>query len=347
MIFDESRRNFIKKSIALGLGVYGLTRLSDEVQAKGQDPRVVIARDKALINDDFKVDYAVVKKVLDDAMIKIANTKTVSEAWKKYFRSDDIVGIKVNTLSGRWMSSHQELVLAIVEGLRLAGVKDILIWDKSDQDLASAGYKINRKSTNEPRCFGTLPDIGYGNDLMIYGSVASLLSRITSYCTAFINVPVLKHHIMAGVTISLKNWFGAINNPHKYHFEMRGNDKLHVASCKYIPDLNAMLFSQLNKRQPLIICDALTAQYDNGPGYTPSKAWNYSGLIVSTDPVALDRIGTIIIEKKRQTAGLKSLSETGREPEYIAIAGDQFHKLGIDDPSKINIISAGKLEPNI
>lgn len=347
MIFDESRRDFIKKSIGLGLGIYGIVKFSDEVQAKEQDSRVVIARDKALIDDSFKVDYATVRKALDSAMIKLANTKTASEAWKKYFRSDDIVGIKINTLSGRWMSSHQELVFAIVEGLRLAGVKDILIWDKSNQDLESAGYKINRKLTNEPRCFGTLPDIGYNNDLMMYGSVASLLSRITSYCTAFINVPVLKHHIMAGVTISLKNWFGAINNPHKYHFEMKGNEKFHVASCKYIPDLNTMLFSQLNKRQPLIICDALMAQYDNGPGYTPSKAWNYSGLLVATDPVALDRIGTMIIEKKRGDAGLKSLSETGRKPEYISIAGDEFHKLGIDDPSKINIINAGNLELDI
>ncbi|MGQ9608586.1 MAG: DUF362 domain-containing protein [bacterium] len=347
MIFDESRRDFIKKSIALGLGLYGITKLSDEVKAKEQDSSVVIARDKALIDNNFKVDYATVKKALDDAMIKVANTKTVASAWKKFFRSDDIVGIKINTLSGRWMSTHQELVTAIVEGLRLVGVKDIVIWDKSNQDLESAGYKINRKSTNEPRCFGTLPDIGYDSDLMMYGNVASLLSRITSYCTAFINVPVLKHHIMAGVTISLKNWFGAINNPHKYHFEVRGNEKLHVASCKYIPDLNTMLFSQLNKRQPLIICDALMAQYDNGPGYTPDKTWNYSGLIVSTDPVALDRIGTMIIEKKRKSAGLKSLSETGREPEYISIAADQFHRLGVDDPSKINIISAGNLELDI
>jgi hypothetical protein len=83
-----------------------------------------------------------------------------------------------------------------------------------------------------------------------------------------------------------------------------------------------------------------------GPGYRPNKAWKYSGLMVSADPVALDRIGAQIIEKKRQEAGLKSLAEAGVVPEYISIAADQFHRLGTDDPSEIELVSAGNLAPD-
>ena len=175
----------------------------------------------------------------------------------------------------------------------------------------------------------------------MYESIASKFSRIVPVCTSFVNVPVLKHHTMAGVTLSLKNWFGAINNPNKYHFD--------VSSDNYIPDLNSMLFSKsgLNKKQPLIICDAIMAQYDMGPGYRPNKVWNYSGLVVSTDPVALDRIGTQIIEKKRQEVGMKSLADSGHEPKYISIAADNFHKLGIDDPSKMELVSAGNMTPDM
>jgi uncharacterized protein (DUF362 family) len=352
MKFDESRREFIKKSIGAGLGFYGVTRFAypmvGTAEARNQESRVVIARDNDVIDDNFKVDQNVVRKMLDDAVTRLADTKPASAAWRKYFRSDDIVGIKVNTLSGKWMSSHPEVVAAIVDGLRSAGVKEknIIIWDKDDRELKEAGFEINRKSSNDPRCFGTSPAVGYESDIKMhkmYNSIASRLSRIATFCTAFVNVPVLKHHTMAGVTLSLKNWFGAINNPNKYHFDT--NNERMVAACKYIPDLNSILFStsSLGKRQPLIICDGIMSQYDMGPGYRPDKTWNYSGLIVSTDSVALDRIGTQIIERKRQEVGLRSLSEVGREPEYISIAADQSHRLGTDDPSEIELISAGSL----
>jgi len=350
MKFDESRREFIKKSIGAGLGLYGVTRfvypMVGTAETGGRESSVVIVRDEDVIDDNFKVDQNVVRKMLDDAVTKLAGTKLASAAWKQYFRSDDIVGIKVNTLSGRWMSSHPELVYAIADGLRSAGVKEknIIIWDKDDRELKEAGFEINRKPSNDARCFGTSPAVSYENDIKIYGSIASRLSRIVPFCTAFLNVPVLKHHTMAGVTLSLKNWFGAINNPNKYHFDTNGERM--VAACEYIPDLNSMLFSAsaLGKRQSLIICDGIMSQYDMGPGYRPDKAWNYSGLIVSTDPVALDRVGTQIIEKRRQEAGLRSLPEVGRKPEYIAIAADRSHRLGTDDPSEIELISAGSLD---
>ena len=350
MEFDKDRRDFIRKSIGLGLGIYGLTRLESPLvgvaEARSHSSRVVIARDKDVIDGNFEVDPQIVRKMLDDAVTKLAGVKSAPEAWRKYYRSHDVVGIKINTLSGRWMSSRPEVVFAIVDGLKSADVKpgNIIIWDKSDGELEEAGFKLNRTSSNDPRCFGTTPAVHYERDATVYGSIASRLSRIVSFCTTFVNVPVLKHHTMAGVTLSLKNWFGAIDNPNKYHFAT-GTEKKMVAACKFIPDLNSMLFSDsgLGKRQPLIICDAIMSQYDMGPGYKPHKTWNYSGLIVSDDPVALDRIGAQIIEKKRQEVGLKSLAEMGREPEYISIATDSFHELGIDDPSKIELISAGNL----
>ena len=350
MKFDDSKRDFIKKSIGIGIGAYSLTKFShyfeNEAIAKSSDHSVVITRDPRIIDTNLKVNYIVTRDMLNDAVMKLSRTKTSAEAWRTYFRSDDIVGIKINTLSGTMMSSHPELVMAIVEGLRSAHVKDIVIWDKSDGDLETAGFTINRKSSNAPKCFGTTPDVGYEDEIMMYGTIASKLSRIMSYCTAFVNVPVLKHHTMAGVTLSLKNWFGAIHNPNKYHFDTNSSNKM-VASCNYIPDVNTLLFSELKKRQSLIICDGIMSQYDKGPGYIASKTWKYSGLLVSTDSVALDFVGAKIIDKKRLSSGLKSLKDTGREPEYIAISADSFHNLGTNDPSMIELISAGNLPPDI
>ncbi len=350
MKYDKSKRDFIKKSAGMAFALYGASKLEpylvDEAFAETDDHTVIIARDLKAIDDNYKVDYQTVRNMLNDSVMKLTGATSQESAWKSLFKSDDVVGIKINTLSGKMMSSHPEIVMAIVEGLQMAKVKDIIIWDKSDTELAQAGFEINRKSNNAPRCFGTSPDIGYEKDISMYAAVASQLSRIVNHCTAFVNVPVLKHHSMAGVTISMKNWFGAIHNPHKYHFDVNSRNKM-VSSCNYIPDVNTLLFGKLKKRQPLIVCDALMSQYDKGPGYIASKAWNYSGLIVSRDPVALDYIGSRIIENKRKLEGEKALVDVGREPEYIAIASDNFHNLGTSDPAKIKIENIGKLTPKI
>jgi len=55
---------------------------------------------------------------------------------------------------------------------------------------------------------------GYEENLAAWGSVGSCLSKIlTQRSGVLINVPVLKDHDGAGVTIALKNMYGVIHNP--------------------------------------------------------------------------------------------------------------------------------------
>ena len=69
------------------------------------------------------------------------------------------------------------------------------------------------------RIFGTDADgVGYGPDLVAHLGVGSLFSRIQAgYVTASISLAILKDHGLAGVTAGMKNYFGAIHNPNKYH----------------------------------------------------------------------------------------------------------------------------------
>ena len=82
----------------------------------------------------------------------------------------------------------------------------------------------------------------------------------------------------------------------------------------------------------------MTSQYYLGPAYTPKFAWNYDGIIMSRDPVALDSIALDIIEKKRKEENFPSLAEMGCTPQYIATASDAKHRVGISDISKIRIM---------
>ena len=229
----------------------------------------------------------------------------------------------MNCLGGRGNATHPELVEAITERLRQAGIAEIVIWDRLNSDLERARFKIAERGPGL-RCFGN-DVLGYEDELSTFGQAGSLLCRtLTQVCDAVINLPVLKDHGIAGVTLALKSMVGAIHNPNKYHTDV-GNP--------YVADVNA--FAPIGQKVRLHICDGLNAQYEGGPSFMPQWMWPFNGMLVARDPVALDYVGWKIIEKKRSEMGIRSLREDKREPVYIATAADAAHRLGTCDPGRI------------
>ena len=290
--------------------------------------KVVISRDPLLHPPGSSVDSTRLLKLLDRALQSLYDSDSSIAAWKKLVRPGEVVGLKVNCLSGRGASTSPVLVDAICERLQQAGIprKDIVIWDRLNADLESAGYRVD-SNPNRIRCIGN-DTSGYDSELSVYGSAGSRVSQtLTRHCDAVINLPVLKDHGITGVTLALKNFFGAIHNPNKYHSD---------AGEPYIADV--YMLSPIREKVRLTICDAITAQYEGGPSYMPQWSWRYNGVIVSRDPVALDYTGWQIIERKRAEKGMKTLREMKREPKYIATAADGRHRLGTNDPSLINLV---------
>lgn len=290
---------------------------------------VILARDDALYEKTGKIKETLVSPLLQKAIMQLTATPSPEKAWQSLFKPNDIVGIKLNCLSGMKMSPHVEVVEPIIQGLKLAGIKDknIIVFERFSRELETAGFRVRRK-TEGVQCFGTdeLPGGGYETEPELAGSVGTCFSKIVSrLCTAIINVPVLKDHDLAGVSVAMKNFFGVIHNPNKYH----GNN------CNpFIAELNTHPY--LANKVRLIVCDALLAQYHGGPGYKPQWTWNFNGIIVSRDPVAMDRICHTIIEEKRKEVRLPSLKQANREPKYIATAA--MLGLGVDNPSEIKVI---------
>ena len=315
-----------------------LTMVSSKSSVNSNSPhkgksRVVIYQDDRVRGGSGDIDREIVLRMLDSALQRLTGAGSSQEAWRHFCAPKDIVGIKVNCLAGKGLSTHPELVEAIVTGLRSAGVKEenIIIWDRLTEDLKRAGFQVNMNGRGI-RCYGNdAPGADYERQLTIIGSVGSRLSRIlTRQCTTMINVPVLKDHSIAGVSVSLKNLFGAIDNPNKYHLN----------GCNpFVADLCTA--KAITEKSRVIICDALKAQYEGGPPYMPQWAWNFNGILVGTDPVALDQVAYRIIDRKRRERGMPSLAGAGREPAYIATAADADHRLGTNDPRRIEEIHLG------
>ncbi len=328
---SASRRDFLKNCLAgaLAFGTGGPALLGNAPQNSAlPKSRVAIARDPQLRGAGSTVDSSRMLSLLDRAMQALFELDHPADSWKRVVRPGQKVGIKVNALGGRGLSTNVQLVDAICERLQEAGIRasDIVIWDRDSDELERVGFHIST-ATGRIQCFGT-DRIGYEDGLVTYGSVGSQLSKIlTQRCDVLINVPVLKDHDGAGVTMALKNMYGVIHNPNKYH----------PNGCNpYIADLN--MLPAIRTKMRLTICDATTACFEGGPGYKPQYNWKHNALIVSQDPVALDYTGWRLIERKRAEKGLKTLEADGRPPRYIATAADAQHGLGTNDPQRITVV---------
>jgi hypothetical protein len=286
---------------------------------------VVVVRSKLVIGSGGKIDLEVLNQMLEAGLEGISGDK--DDYLRTVFGSSGSVGLKINTIGGPGMSTRVELSTTLSNILAESGVpkKRQIIWDRFDEELADVGHTVSSRGDG-PYCFGTDHEgIGYTEQLYSNGKVGGLLSRIlVDYCESIINIPVLKDHGVAGITGALKNHYGSIHNPNKYHSN----------GCNpYIADLNNL--EQIKSKQRLIVMDALKVQFQGGPGYQRRWATDYGALLFSADPVAIDTIGYGIIEGLRSKAGLESLKGSKREPIYLKTAADSG--LGNNDLLKIKL----------
>ncbi|MGC9224994.1 MAG: DUF362 domain-containing protein [Terracidiphilus sp.] len=328
-----SRRSFLARCLsgAAALGAAGLPARSAG-RAAAAKSRVVAARDAQLRGSGAAIDAGRLQALLDRAMLAYfglpASRESMTAVWRRIAGPGDTVSLKVNTLGGRGIATNVDLVAAVCERLQQAGVaaRNITVWDRDTEEMRRAGFHI-AVGGDRVQCYGT-DRVGYEDDLSAWGSVGSRLSKIlTRSSSVLINMPVLKDHDGAGVTLALKNMYGTIHNPNKYH--PNGCDP-------YVADVN--MLPEIRTRMKLVICDATTAMYDGGPGFKPQFSWQYNGLLVAEDAVAHDYTGWQTIERKRAEMGLKPLAQEKRAPRYIATAADSEHALGHADATRIAVI---------
>ena len=322
----KNRRQFIKTSAAGAAAAYLGTAAVGSSLAAGTKSRIVRIHDSLMLDSEKEVNPAAVKPVINDVLTELTGTGSVKDAWLKIFpdlQSTDIIGFKINCIN-RYLSSHPGVVIPLTDSLvESTGMNpnNIIIWDRTSRELERAGYDLN-KGSDGIRIMGTKEDVGYDEDRLIKVNdevtvkPSKLLSRI---CTYLVNVPVLKDHGLAGVTLSMKNHYGSIDKPNACH---KGN-------CNpFIPNLNSdPLVAEKTK---LIFSDSIQGIYDGGPHGSPQ--WEQNELIAGFDTVAFDYVGMVIVDKKRKEMGLPYIAA---KAEHIQTAADMG--LGTNDINRIDL----------
>jgi hypothetical protein len=147
--------------------------------------------------------------------------------------------------------------------------------------------------------------------------------------TALVNVRPVRTHHWAGVGTCLKNYIMFVPTPSAYHPD-GCSDLGHIWT---LPEVKGK--TRLN------ILAALTPQfYGRGASFFDRRyVWPYKGLIVGTDPVAVDAVGAELLRLKR-VAHFGEDRALDVAPVHISVA-EQKYKLGIADLKRIDVVKMG------
>ena len=211
------------------------------------------------------------------------------DAWRTLFEKGDVVGIKVSPVGGKGLSSDAIVLNEILEGLREAGVphRDVIVFNRYRQETITAGIPTwlppdVRWEAASPAYDNVQLDMdGYDRDHFMEMALVKpgedindprfrrshVAKVLTQRINKFINLPVLKHHQSAGVTIALKNIsHGVVNNVNRSHITPTAN-----ACGAFIPAVVSL--PVVRSKAVLHICDGVKASFHGGPGGRPKYIW--------------------------------------------------------------------------
>ena len=248
----------------------------------------------------------------------------------------------MNPVGNPLANSSVELMLAVIEGIKSAGVKprDIIVFERYRDQFIGAkmhealpdgvtwtglGIDYNEQQIDikgddarsgnldhvtgyDPEEFMTMELVGVEQDPKDERTRRSHLGLlVTRRVNKLILLPVLKDHGSAGVTGALKNMsHGLVNNVCRSHSSADTN-----VCNQFIPQV--VNHPILREKCVLQVMDGIKGVYQGGPAARkPEWTWENNTLFFATDPVALDHVAWRIIDAKRKEKGLAPVASVGR-----------------------------------
>ncbi len=376
------RRNFFRAIVAGGVGAAvtpiikaapSLTQVKEKPETNidtakaiprtansmpGKYPGRVVKVDHPGCIIDGRPSEPAAYEMLKNCLLQLTGETDLKKAWLQFVGPEDIIGIKVNPIAGRLLSTSHAITQSIVKQLEEAGIpRDrLVIWDRRQENLDEADYteanypEIKISSTecyDENKSYINAEGRYYSEDridknhflyadvegeydaytmpYMVNGGKYSYFTKIcTEEVTKIINVPILKN-AGASVTVCMKNLgFGSITNTQRLHTALWHETSAYV--CAFPP---------IRDKVVLNIADGIIGCFDGGPAANPQFITQYKTVLAGTDPVAVDRIAHDIIIGKRIEEGIQKEDRPG-SLSFMEIA--QGLKLGVADRDKIELV---------
>ena len=239
-----------------------------------------------------KPDPDQVYDMLKTSMLTLTGAGSLKEAWRQFVDTTDIIGLKVNPVAGKMLTTSHAITQAVVRQLEEAGISraNMVIWDRREMQLHETGYTTDNypgiriigtecedadgkyydsagKLYSEDRIdknhyFYADVDGQYDKETIPFMVNEGKYSYFTKICTQqvtrIINLPVLKN-AGTSVTVCMKNLaYGSLSNTGRLHA------KLWHETSAY-----ACAFPPLRDKVVLNIVDGLIGCFDGGPAANP------------------------------------------------------------------------------
>lgn len=330
-------------------------RNSDSMPGKFPGKVILVKNSNAVVND-VPVE-AVAYLMLQKSMLELTGQEDIKKAWRMFVNSGEKIGLKVNPVAGNLLSTSHAVVKSVVKQLTESGIdkNDIIIWDRREMELKDTGFTQDNYPTIKIRGTELQDEKGSYTDengklygernidkewyywadvegdydaetipYMINGGKFSYFTKIvTQEVDKIINIPILKN-AGGSITNAMKNLaFGSVSNTGRLHAKLWNDTCAEV--CAFAP---------LRDKVVLNICDGLRGCFNGGPGANPQFICNYNSMLVSSDPVAMDRIGYDIIAEKRIAEGLQK-APAPESLTFLSMA--TALALGVSDKNKIDL----------
>lgn len=310
-----SRREFLRMAggAAVGaVGLEGLARLATAHAAKPPKSRIVIVRHSGVMAGGWGGDDKILRQMLETGIKEFTGKSSVGAAWASIIKPSDVLAAKWNQTGGPTLRTRPQVREWVRKWVLAVGVKpgNCVLWGKDDLEGEDANWS---------------------REFALPSGMKTRLRSLLVRQTALINLPVCKMHWGTGITVTMKNHWGSIDNPGSFHnWEQNEAGPQLPPMWKTVGEVNSL--EPIAKRTRLIICDALRPLWDGGPGDVPRNRWDYNALIFGSDPVAVDSLSCDILEEQRQkVAGRPWPAASGRKSVQHAAA------LGLGHADKVRM----------
>jgi len=220
--------------------------------------------------------------------------------------------------------------VAAVFGVNSAGEAWKLIARPADVvGIKTNVWKLRTPTALEDIMKSRLMEAGVRRENLAVDDRGVLSNPVFQKSTVLINARPMRAHNWSGVGGCLKNYIMFSPRPADYH----PNSCVDLGAIWNLPIVRGK--TRLN------VLVMLTPQFNClGPHHFDRESlWPYKGLLVGTDPVALDAIGLkIITAKRREVFGEDS---PVRPPVTHIKAAEEKHGVGVADPSRIEVVRLG------
>ncbi len=146
-------------------------------------------------------------------------------------------------------------------------------------------------------------------------------------CSALINAASVKVHTQTGIAAAIKNYINFSGKESSYHLDGSAN----LGEIWNLPDVKG--------KTRLVIADLLSPYFGPGPQINPVHRWHYNGILIGTDPVAVDTVCLAICQKKRDL--FKKEPWPISPPALFLKDAATKYKLGTNNPVKIHVTFLG------